>query len=161
MVSDYPYYYSSVLEPQKYNRLIEEYRNVSILLAKQHSKVIEMGLLDLKEKGIKCEYVVVDQFSTSKSRVANELGELGKQSELIQHHKGESDIAVACASIIARGIFLQEWRKMNQKYDFEFPKGASNVISQGKEFVALHGSEKLNEVAKIGFKTTKQVMSLF
>lgn len=159
MVSDYPYYYSSVLEPEVYNKQIEEYRNVSILLAKQHTKVIEMGLLDLKEKGIKCEYVVVDQFSTSKSRVSNELGELGKQCELIQHHKGESDIAVACASIIARGIFLQEWRKMNQKYDFEFPKGASNVISQGKEFVALHGSEKLNEVAKIGFKTTKQVMS--
>ena len=50
---------------------------------------------------------------------------------------------------------------MNEKYDFEFPKGASNVISQGKEFVAIHGSEKLGEVAKVGFKTTKQVLSLF
>jgi ribonuclease HIII len=80
---------------------------------------------------------------------------------LIQHHKGESDIAVACASVIARGIFLEEWGRMNDEYAFDFPKGASNVIEKGKEFVRIYGSEKLNEVAKIGFKTTKQILSLF
>lgn len=161
MVKEYPYYYVSVVTPVEYNKLIEEYRNVSILLAKQHTKVIEMGLEDLKEKDIDCEYVVIDQFSASKDRVINELGKLGKGCELIQHHKGESDIAVACASIIARGIFLKEWSKMNEVYNFEFPKGASNVIEKGREFVNIHGSEKLHEVAKVGFKTTKQILTLF
>lgn len=160
-VSDYPYYYTSILHPQEYNKLVEEYHNVSILLAKQHTKVIEMGLTDLKNKNLDCKYVVVDQFSTSKSRVENELGKLGKKCELIQHHKGESDIAVASASIIARGIFLREWSKMSEEYQFEFPKGASNVISQGKEFVSIYGHEKLADVAKIGFKTTKQILTLF
>ena len=161
MVKDYPYYYSSIIHPKEYNKLIDEYHNVSILLAKQHTKVIEMGLTDLKEKNIDCGYVVVDQFSTSKSRVEDELGELGKQCELIQHHKGESDIAVASASIIARGIFIKEWNKMCDEYQFEFPKGASNVIPQGKEFVLIYGQEKLIDVAKIGFKTTKQILTLF
>lgn len=159
MVIEYPYYYSSVVKPEEYNGLVREYKNVSILLAKQHSLVIEKGLKDLKEKGIECEHVVVDQFSSSKSRVIDELGELGKGIRLIQHHKGESDIAVAAASIIARGIFVQEWESMNNKYSFPFPKGASNVIEQAKEFVHKYGREELTRVAKIGFKTTKQVLT--
>ncbi len=159
MVKDYPYYYSSIVRPEEYNGLVKEYKNVSILLAKQHSLVIEKGLKDLKEKNIDCAYVVIDQFSSSKSRVINELGELGNSVRLIQHHKGESDIVVAAASIIARGIFVQEWESMNSKYSFEFPKGASNVIEQAKEFVQRYGREELSRVAKIGFKTTKQVLT--
>lgn len=161
MVREYPYYYSSVVSPKEYNEMTIKYKNASLLLAKQHSLVIEKGLRDLESKGIKCEYVVIDQFSSSKSRVSNELGRLGKEYELIQYHKGESDIAVASASIIARGIFIEEWGKMNNKYDFHFPKGASNVIDNAKLFVSVYGGEELNNVAKTSFKTTKQVLSLF
>jgi ribonuclease HIII len=160
-VKDYPYYYSSIVNPKEYNGLVKEYNNVSILLAKQHALVIEEGLKDLSKRDIECNYVVVDQFSSSKSRVINELGQLGKNCKLIQHHKGESDIVVACASIIARGIFIEKWEEMNMKYGFEFPKGASNVVQKGKEFVSLYGQEKLNDVAKIGFKTTNQILSFF
>jgi ribonuclease HIII len=124
------------------------------------SKVIEMGLKDLKEKGIKCDHAVIDQFSSLKSRVTNELGELGKKVTLEQFHKGESDIAVAAASIIARGIFLEERVLMSKKYSFEFPKGASNVINPAKEFVKKYGQQELRRVAKIGFKTTKKVLSI-
>jgi ribonuclease HIII len=158
MVREYPYYYSSVVYPKEYNKMTEMYKNASLLLAKQHSLVIEKGIMDLEQKGIKCEYVVIDQFSTSKSRVLDELGELGKKYRLIQFHKGESDIAVACASIIARGIFIEEWSKMNSKYDFVFPKGASNVIDNAKLFVSRYGKEELSNVAKISFKTTKEVL---
>lgn len=158
MVKDYPYYYSSIVYPNEYNRLTKIYRNASLLLAKQHSKVIEEGLRDLESKKLSCNYVVIDQFSSSKSRVTNELGQLGKKCKFIQFHKGESDIAVACASIIARGIFVQEWKKMNMKYNFHFPKGASNVIDNAKLFVSVHGEKELDSVAKTSFKTTKQVL---
>jgi ribonuclease HIII len=158
MVKDYPYYYSSIVYPNEYNRLTKIYRNASLLLAKQHSKVIEEGLRDLESKKISCNYVVIDQFSSSKSRVTNELGQLGKKCKFVQFHKGESDIAVACASIIARGIFVQEWKKMNMKYNFHFPKGASNVIDNAKLFVSVHGEKELDSVAKTSFKTTKQVL---
>ena len=124
------------------------------------SESIEKALKDLNSKGIECSYIVVDQFSAAKSRVVNELGELGKSVELIQFHKGESDIAVAAASIIARGIFLQEWDKMNEKYNFVFPKGASNVLDGARLFVSEHGVEELRNVSKIGFRTTQSVMKM-
>lgn len=160
-VKDYPYYYSSVVKPNEYNELSSKYGNVSILLAKQHSLVIEKALSDLQSKDIECKHVVIDQFSSSKSRVINELGELGKQIELEQYYKGEKDIAVAAASIIARGIFLEEWEKMNSEYDFVFPKGASNVLYEAKQFVSKYGTEELRNVSKIGFRTTQEVMKMF
>lgn len=158
-MKDYPYYYSSVVHPVEYAKLLNETKNVGILLARQHSKVIEMALKDLRSKKVECMHVVIDQFSSSKDRVVNELGELGRGVALEQHHKGESDIAVASASILARGIFLEEMSRMNSKYDFDFPKGASNVIGKAKEFVSRYGEEELKSVAKVSFKTTRSVLS--
>lgn len=159
-VKDYPYYYPSVVMPAEYNDLVNEDGNVSIVLAKQHSKCIEKALWDLQSKDIPCEGVVIDQFSSSKNRILDELGELGKEVNVVQFHKGESDIAVAAASIIARGIFLEEFEKMNREYDFDFPKGASNVIDSGLSFIEKYGKEKLREVAKVGFKTTQRILAL-
>lgn len=158
-VRDYPYYYSSVVHPKEYNEMTRKYKNASLLLAKQHSIVIEKGLKDLESKGIVCHSIVIDQFSSAKSRITNELGEYGKKYEVVQFHKGESDIAVACASVIARGIFVDEWDKMNKEYYFTFPKGASNVIDNAKLFVSRYGEKELEKVAKISFKTTKEVLS--
>ncbi len=159
-VKDYQYYYSSIVKPAEYNDLVNDDGNVSIVLAKQHSKCIEMALKDLQEKGKDCKKVVIDQFSASKNRILNEIGELGKKVEIKQFHKGESDIAVAAASIIARGIFLEEFDKMSNEYDFDFPKGASDVIDSGLKFIQQHGREELRNVAKVGFKTTQRILAL-
>jgi ribonuclease HIII len=159
-VKDYPYYYPSVVHPAEYNDLVNKDGNVSIVLAKQHSKCIEKTLKDLQSKDIPCESVVIDQFSSSKNRILNELGELGKLVNVVQFHKGESDIAVAAASIIARGIFVEEFEKMGEKYNFNFPKGASNVIDSGLSFIQKHSSEELRNVAKVGFKTTQRILAL-
>jgi ribonuclease HIII len=159
-VKDYQFYYPSVVKPAEYNDLVNEDGNVAIVLAKQHSKCIEMALKDLRDKGRDCESVVIDQFSPSKNRILNELGELGKQIKITQFHKGESDVAVAAASIIARGIFLEEFEKMSKEYDFDFPKGASDVIDSGLEFIKKHSREELRNVAKVGFKTTQRILAL-
>ena len=157
-MKEYPYYYPSIVSPEEYNRLIKETGNVAILLAKQHSKVIEIALEDLKRKKKECKKVVIDQFSSKQNRVRDELGTLGKGVELEQYHKGESDIAVACASVLARGIFLEEMEKMSDSYYFSFPKGASNVIPSAKEFLAKHGMDELSKVAKVSFKTTQSIL---
>jgi ribonuclease HIII len=159
-VKEYPYYYASIVEPPEYNDLVNEDGNVSIVLAKQHSKCIEMALTDLKAKDIPCEKVVIDQFSSSKNRILDQLGTMGKKVEVEQFHKGESDIAVAAASIIARGIFLEEFERMNKEYDFIFPKGASNVVNSGLSFIQKYGEEELRKVAKVGFKTTQRILAL-
>ncbi len=158
-LKDYPYYYTSIVYPEEYNKLVVETKNVAVLLARQHSKVIENALEDLKSKNIECDYVVIDQFSNREDRVLNELGELGKTTKFYQFHKGELDIAVACASVFARGIFLNEMQKMEDEYYFKFPKGASNVISVAKDFLNKHGEEELGKVAKVTFKTTRAVLS--
>lgn len=154
----YPYYYVSIINPQDYNKIYSKVKNVAVLLAREHSRVIEMGLKDLKRKNIKCEKVVIDQFSNKKSRVLNELGELGKNIKFEQYHKGESDIAVACASVLARGIFILEMEKLNKKYKFDFPKGASDVIDKAQHFVRLNGVDELEKVAKVSFKTTGKIL---
>lgn len=156
---DYEYYYASIVMPSEYNRLQKETGNVAILLARQHSKVIEMGLGDLKSKNIECNTVVIDQFSNSKARILNELGKLGQGAAIDQHHKGESDVAVAAASVIARGIFVEEMDKLSNAYGFDFPKGASNVIDKGREFVKKYGKDELSNVAKISFRTTSACLS--
>lgn len=158
-IKDYPYYYVSVVNPCEYNSLIEEYKNVALLLAKQHSKVIEIALEDLSSKSIDCNDIVIDQFSAKKNRVIDELGSRGKSANFVQFHKGESDVAVACASVYARAIFLEEMDKLNDEYYFSFPKGASNVIDSARRFVELHGKDELRKVAKISFRTTSQVLS--
>lgn len=160
LVKDYPYFYTSIIHPKEYDQLYKESKNVSILLARQHSKVIEMGLGDLKSKNIECSRVVIDQFSSKKARILNELGSYGKEIELIQFHKGESDMAVACASVMARGIFLEEMEKMRKKYNFNFPKGSSDVIDKGQDFVKKFGVDELGNVAKISFKTTAKVLQI-
>ncbi len=157
-LKDYAYYYASIVMPSEYNQLQKETGNVAILLARQHSKVIEMGLGDLKSKNVECNTVVIDQFSNSKSRILNELGKYGKEAQIDQFHKGESDIAVAAASVIARGIFVEEMDKLSKVYGFDFPKGASDVIGKGREFVKKYGKEELNNVAKISFRTTKSLI---
>ncbi|MDD4381878.1 MAG: ribonuclease HIII [Candidatus Dojkabacteria bacterium] len=158
LLKDYPYYYVSIVTPSDYNDIYSKVKNVSILLAREHARVIEMGLKNLKSKNIECNTVVIDQFSTKKSRVLNELGELGKKVDFQQYHKGESDMGVAVASVLARGIFIQEMDDLSKKYKFNFPKGASDVIDRAQEFVRKNSVEELSKVAKISFKTTAKVL---
>jgi ribonuclease HIII len=143
--------------PSKYNQLYKKFRNVNKLLAWGHARVIE-NLLEKIPKGV-CEKAIIDQFSKSKARVRNALMDKGRLIELEQRHKGESDIAVAAGSIVARGIFLESMKDMNNQYDFEFPLGASNVIDAGRKFVEEFSPEKLSEVAKVSFRTSQKVLA--
>lgn len=159
-LKDYSYYYVSILNPIDYNNIYSKVKNVAVLLAREHAKVIEMGLKDLKSKNIECNTVVIDQFSTKKSRVINELGEFGKKVDFQQYHKGESDMGVAVASVLARGIFIEETEKLNRKYRFTFPKGASDVVDKAQQFVRMFGMDELKNVAKVSFKTTGKVLQI-
>lgn len=143
--------------PELYNRRLADFKNVSYFLASLHRDCAERLFQKLKSKNLKPEYIVIDQFSLNKSRLGNEFNNMGLR--LLQFHKGESDIAVATASVIARATFLLEWKKMEEKFNFTFPKGATSVIESGKSFVEKYGLDELRNVAKVSFKTTTQVTS--
>ncbi len=149
-----------IISPEKYNELYKKFNNVNKMLAWAHAQSIESLLEDADVKK-SCEEVIIDQFSKRESRVIDALMENGKQVKITQRHGGESDIAVAAASIVARGRFLLELRALGKKYNTNFPKGASQVIDFGKKFLREHGIEELKKVAKFTFKTSLKITSTF
>jgi ribonuclease HIII len=72
--------------------------------------------------------------------------------------RGEADIAVAAASVLARAEFLWRLKKLGEEFGIELPKGATTVIETGKRFVAKYGVDSLGAVAKLHFRTTEQVL---
>lgn len=148
-----------VISPSEYNEIYRKVRNANKVLADGHAKAIE-EVLDTVPAG-KCGLVVVDQFSKSKSRVLDALLENGSKMEIIQMHGGESDVVVAAASILARARFVEEMDRMGDEYGVTFPKGASEVVEFGKDFVRSHGVDALDSVAKTSFKTALQITSTF
>ena len=154
-IKDKVVYNTTVVTSLEYNTQLKSFKNISYFLANIHKRTVE-GLL---KRDIKAEYIVIDQFSVDKRRLSNEFKDI--PVSMRQFHKGESDIAVACASVIARAVFLNEMEKMSKNYGFEFPKGASDVITSGKKFIERFGKDELTNVAKVSFKTTQSIISLF
>ena len=145
------------LEPTRYNERYTLFRrsgrNLNHLLASLHTEVIEDLL-----KRVDCRYILVDRFAKEEVLETELLVALNPNIKLIQMPKAESDIAVAAASIIARDIFLQQLEKLSNKYQIQLPKGASQVIDAGKQFVKQHGAESLRHVAKLHFRTTMDII---
>jgi len=140
--------------PKRYNELYSEIGNLNRLLAWGHSRAIE-NILNKEE----CDYALADQFGDEKL-IINALMEKGRKIKVKQRVKAESDMGVAAASILARAEFLRQLAMLSAKYGMDFPKGASlAIIEAGKDFIKRYGSGRLNEVAKIHFKTTKLVLA--
>jgi len=139
--------------PERYNELYEKFRNLNKLLAWGHARVIE----NILEK-MDCRLAVTDQFGDERF-VKNALLARGKTITLIQKVRGESDPAVAAASILARAEFLKKLHFLSKDWQMEFPKGASSAVDAAAvEFVRRHGRENLPKVAKVHFKTTVKAL---
>jgi len=139
------------IDPRRYNGLYGEMGNLNRLLAWAHSRVIE----NLLGKNPDCAMAVVDEFSASSLSAA--LMEKGRSIHVLQSTRGERDIAVAAASVLARYAFLARMDSMGHEFGAEFPRGASAVEEFAKRFVSEYGAEALGKVAKLHFATTKKV----
>lgn len=141
--------------PERYNILYDSFRNLNRLLAWGHAKAIE----EVHQK-TSCPHVTIDQFANHESVVKDAVEKKNIRLELTQMHGGERDLAVAAASILARGAFLEGLAKLSQELGIDLPKGASqNVVAIGKKLVAKHGEEILARVAKLHFKTKEIVLN--
>ncbi len=144
---------------EAYNRLHTKMRSVNSILAWGHARVIE-NLMGQRQR-MKPEPVraISDQFAREKQTVARALMALGREIELVQRHKAESDLAVAAASILARREFVRRLGTMEKQYGQKFPKGASAAVeAAAREFVSRRGGKDLNLVAKIHFRTTQKIL---
>ena len=145
-------YSSLMLEPEVYNRRYQKLGNLNRLLGWGHAKVIENILKQTPSK-----YALVDKFGSEK-HVIVALGEKGKKLNLVQKPKAEDNIAVAAASIVARAEYLAWMRLASSEYRIDIPGGASKeVIEAGKIFIEKYGKDVLGKIAKLHFKTTKEI----
>lgn len=142
-----------VLSPKKYNELYARMRNLNRLLAWAHGRAVE----NILEKH-PCDLVVSDQFGDEKV-LQKAMLEKGRKIPLVQRPRAEDDLAVAAASILARAEFLKRLEELSRKYGISLPKGATHVIEAARAFVRRHGKEKIEEVAKVHFKTTREVFT--
>ncbi len=113
------------------------------------------------------DLVILDQFVNENSfnkyvarleKSTLDVSAIKKELKMVT--KGEMEhVAVAAASIVARAYFLKMMESQNKLYDMIFPLGTNDrSVSCAKEFVKKFGAERLNEVAKLSFKTTEKVI---
>ncbi len=135
-----------------YNRLYAKIKNINRLLAWAHGTAID----ELLTKIPSCPRVVVDQFAPTENTILRALKPLGKRAIIDQHHKAESDIAVAAASVIARETFIREILKIGEN----IPMGSSDkrVSEVAEAMVREHGVKWLMNNAKAHFRTTDKVL---
>src|SRR5206468_3514207 len=82
---------------EAYNRLYAKMRSVNTLLAWGHARVIENLMGQRHRMSPPPVRAISDQFASDKATVAKALMSLGREIELVQKHRAESDIAVAAA----------------------------------------------------------------
>jgi ribonuclease HIII len=142
------------IAPLRYNSLYQDFGNLNKMLAWGHATVIEQLLLKVPD----CPRALSDQFA---KEFVLERALAAKKINIVidQRTKGESDIAVAAASILARETFIDWMDKTSAAGGIELPLGASRaVIEAARKIVELKGEQALGSVAKLHFKSTEQVL---
>ena len=153
-------YQISELTPRNYNDLFETYKNSHVLKTLLHYSVIEKLVNDLAKENIYAKKLVVDQFATPE-KFDDYLIQAYTHNKLHQpfyfYTKAESKyLAVACASIIARYIFLKQIDRLSKELNVTIPLGAWNekIESVAFDLIAKHKHDvvKINDVLTTNVK---------
>lgn len=144
-----------ILDNEKYNK-VHESNNMNQIKAKMHNQ----AYINLQNKGYDIpKEAYIDQFCPRSSyfEYLEDVKEIYRDVEF--ETKAESKYpAVAISSVLARYTFLKYMDEMNKAYNFEFPKGANELVDQkAQEFVKKYGQDKLYKVAKVHFKNTEKI----
>ena len=137
-----------ILMPETYNRTYAEFgrekKTLNDLMAWAHARLIKNMVGELKYKKVK---IVIDKFDAKKTDFR--LGNLDKTNlEIIQKSRGESEIPVAAASILAKYIFEKEVAGLNKKFGINLKKSDPGAIK----------AEILPFVAKTHFKNVRRFL---
>jgi len=141
--------------PERYNQLYVTMENLNRILAWGHARVIENIL-----SKVSCSRAVLDRFGR-KEIVLKALMKKGRNIEVDQQFRGEEDLAVAAASVLARGEYIIRLKKISDEFGVELPRGNSKkpVLKAARAVIEKWGVESLVRVAKVHFKTTKEILS--
>ncbi len=142
-----------LIGPAKYNELHEKFGNLNALLGWGHARIIE-NLLARKPD---CQRSLSDQFADARV-IKTSLLRRGRNIEIEQRPKAESDIAVAAASIVAREAFINWLERKGKELGVRLQRGASTAVKEtAKKLVEASGPDALREVAKVHFRTAHEI----
>lgn len=140
--------------PERYNEMHASFGNLNRLLAWGHARVIEK----LHAARPDCPRALSDQFARPEV-LERALAKKGLPIRIEQRTKGESDPAVAAASILARERFIDWMDGTSAACGIKLPLGASDgVVRAARDLVAARGADALGKAAKLHFRTTAAVL---
>lgn len=146
-----------ILDNKLYNKVIKK-NNLNQIKAKMHN---QSYLNLIKKYNDIPETIIQDQFCS----IENYFKYLKDEKEIIKNIRFETKaeskyLAVACASVIARYIFIDRFEKICKENAFLFHKGAGSLVDEDiKNFLKNNPISKLEEIAKTNFKNLKPFIS--
>ncbi len=139
--------------PARYNELYAKFGNLNSLLGWGHARVIE----NLLERVPDCPRSLSDQFADVRV-IETALLRHGREIEIVQRTKAESDLAVAAASIIAREAFIDWLERKGTELGVKLGRGVSAEIKEtARRVVEKHGPDMLRQIAKVHFRTAHEI----
>lgn len=150
-------YKSIIMTNSEYNEKYSDSYNINKIKAIMHNKALWRMV---NEENLAYDYIIVDEFAREARYYEYLNGNPNIQRDITFMTKAEDkNLAVACASVISRYIFLKEFDKLSDSLHIPLPKGASKEVDDiGKEVVEKYGKDKLKEVAKYNFKNTERIV---
>ena len=140
-----------LIDNLKYNELIESGYNLNEIKAIAHNKGIISTINDIEKK----VPVILDEFVNADNYFKYIRKCKLVYDEIVFKTKAESKyLSVACASVMARYIFLLEMDKMSKALGFEVPKGAG---IKADEALAKINKNDLRKYVKLNFKNLEKV----
>ena len=135
-----------LIDNLKYNELIDKGYNMNEIKALAHNKAIICTLNDIERK----VPVILDEFASADNYYKYLRGSKMIYDEIVFKTKAESKyLSVACASVMARYIFLLEMDKLSKQVGFEIPKGAGLKADEALKKIP---EKDLPRFVKLNFK---------
>ena len=152
-------YKSLIMGNAEYNAKYSGSYNINKIKAIMHNKVLWRMV---HEEKLQYDYIIVDEFAREARYYEYLEGNPETQRGITFMTKAEDkNLAVACASVISRYIFLKEFDKICDEIHIPLVKGAGvDVDAIGKEVVETYGKDKLKEIAKYNFKNTERILGI-
>ena len=152
-------YKSLIMNNKEYNEKYSSSYNINNIKAIMHNKVLWRMV---HEENLDYDYIIVDEFAREARYYEYLEGNPEIQKNITFMTKAEDkNLAVACASVISRYIFIKEFDKLCDEIHIPLPKGAGVDVDEiGKEVVETYGKEKLKEIAKYNFKNTERILGI-
>lgn len=141
-----------LINPEKYNLLFEQFKNLNKILAWAHTKAIQ-NLIE----SVNCNNVISDKFG-SERLIKSELAKKNIDINIFQTTKGERFTGVAAASILARAKVIDWFKNKSKEIGLEIPKGAGeqvNLIAQ--KILQKTDKEYLSKMIKFHFKNSQKI----